>query len=89
MPYELITFDGHPFFGFEPTLLNPLEDVKVGDTFIPTDDYFFDDNVIRQEFDKIVGEVTVSSENVFLASQGHVSGYYDTNPSSEFGYPRE
>lgn len=89
LPYEMVNFDGHPFFGFMPMSLTPLAEVTTDTEIIDLGDYAFDDNVIRPEFDKIIGEVIVESEALFLALSDCASGYYDSNPSVEFGYPRE
>jgi hypothetical protein len=89
LPYELITFDGHPFFGFAPAILNRLAGVTINTDIIDDfDDYQYDDDVLRPEFDKIIGEVNVDSEAVFIGMSGNVNGYYDSRPSTEFGYPR-
>jgi hypothetical protein len=88
LPYELVTFDGQTYFSFAPMSLNPMGEMSLGDTFIPMDDYFYDDDVLRPEFDKINFEVQVDSELIFLDQRDGVSGYYDSNPSGEFGYPR-
>jgi hypothetical protein len=89
VPYELVTFDGTTYFSFAPMSLNPMGEMELGDTFIPMDDYFYDDDVLLPEFDKIKFEVQVDSELIFLNQRDCVSGYYDNEPSSDFGYPRE
>ena len=88
LPYELIVFEGHPFFSFVPGPPS-WADVDINTVIMDTPDYEYDDNVIRPEFDKITNEVNVDSETVFLALTEHVTGYYDLSPSAEFGYPRQ
>ena len=89
LPYEFITFGGHGFISAAPFSLNPFAEVTTGQEIIELDDYHYDDNVQRPEFDKIAFEVEVESEAVFLSLNDGAFAFYDSNPSGELGYPRE
>ena len=88
IPWELIAYGSSGLFiSPMPISLNPFSEVDTDTDVMEVMDSMYDDD-LTESIDDIVSEQMVDSENAFVAMFEGTTGYYDSNPSTEFGYPR-
>lgn len=88
IPWDLIAVEGGGFFASPmPISLNPFAEVGTGTSVMEVQDGLYDDNN-PAVIDEVVGNLYFKSENDFMAKFEGAFGYYDSDPSTEYGYPR-